>query len=65
MLNRFSNGIVLLLLIHCLLLLTLFVGILFPLFVGCSVFGPCFLFNLIFYVPSTIFQLNRGGTSWI
>ena len=23
------------------------------------------LFDLILYVPSTIFQLNRGGSSWI
>ena len=24
-----------------------------------------FLFNLILYVPSTIFQLNRDGSSWV
>ena len=24
-----------------------------------------FLFDLILYVPSTIFQLNRDGSSWI
>ena len=24
-----------------------------------------FLFDLILYVPSTIFQLNRDGTSWV
>ena len=24
-----------------------------------------FLFGLILYVPSTIFQLNRDGTSWV
>ena len=23
------------------------------------------LFDLIFYVPSTIFQLNRDGSSWV
>ena len=23
------------------------------------------LFDLILYVPSTIFQLNRGGSSWV
>ena len=23
------------------------------------------LFDLIFYIPSTIFQLNRDGSSWI
>ena len=25
----------------------------------------CFLFDLILYVPSTIFQLNRDGSSWV
>ena len=29
---------------------------------GCMKF--C-LFDLIFHVPSTIFQLNRGGSSWV
>ena len=24
-----------------------------------------FLFDLILYVPSTIFQLNRDGSSWV
>ena len=24
-----------------------------------------FLFDLILYVPSTIFQLNRDGSSWL
>ena len=24
-----------------------------------------YLFDLILYVPSTIFQLNRGGSSWV
>ena len=24
-----------------------------------------FLFDLILYVPSTTFQLNRGGSSWV
>ena len=35
-------------------------------------FHPCYsvkkfvcLFDLILYVPSTIFQLNRDGSSWI
>ena len=23
------------------------------------------LFDLVFYVPSTIFQLNRDGSSWV
>ena len=34
--------------------------------------GPCYkwivlfcLFDLILYVPSTIFQLNRDGSSWV
>ena len=26
---------------------------------------PVFLFDLILYVPSTIFQLNRDGSSWV
>ena len=26
--------------------------------------GVC-LFNLILYVPSTIFQVNRDGSSWV
>ena len=25
----------------------------------------CVLFDLIFYVPSTIFQLYRDGSSWV
>ena len=25
----------------------------------------CFLFDLILYIPSTIFQLNRDGSSWV
>ena len=25
----------------------------------------CFLFDLILYAPSTIFQLNRDGSSWV
>ena len=25
----------------------------------------CILFDLILYVPSTIFQLNRDGSSWV
>ena len=25
----------------------------------------CFLFDLILYVPSTIFQLYRDGSSWV
>ena len=25
----------------------------------------CFLLDLILYVPSTIFQLNRDGSSWV
>ena len=30
------------------------------------VFEICFcFFDLILYVPSTIFQLNRGGSSWV
>ena len=29
-----------------------------------SVFLVC-LFDLILYVPSTIFQLNRNGSSWV
>ena len=27
--------------------------------------GFCFLFELILYVPSTAFQLNRDGSSWV
>ena len=30
--------------------------------VNCFFFG---LFDLILYVPSTIFQLNRDGSSWV
>ena len=25
----------------------------------------CIIFDLILYVPSTIFQLNREGSSWV
>ena len=25
----------------------------------------CFLFDLILYIPSTNFQLNRDGSSWV
>ena len=34
-------------------------------------FGPCFviqfvcLFDLILYIPSTIFQLNKDRSSWV
>ena len=27
--------------------------------------APSDLFDLILYVPSTIFQLNRDGSSWV
>ena len=27
--------------------------------------SPIFLFDLIIYVPSTIFQLYRDGSSWV
>ena len=27
--------------------------------------GACVYFDLILYVPSTIFQLNRDGSSWV
>ena len=30
-----------------------------------GIFNKLFLFDLILYVPSTIFQLNRDGPSWI
>ena len=33
-------------------------------FRGFTVYFVC-LFDLILYVPSTIFQLNRDGSSWI
>ena len=29
------------------------------------VVGVLFLFDLILYVPSTIFQLNKDGSSWV
>ena len=33
--------------------------------VGCLLNNPFNLFDLILYVPSTIFQLNRDGSSWV
>ena len=30
-----------------------------------SLIGKRLLFDLILYVPSTIFQLNRDGSSWV
>ena len=30
-----------------------------------GVYVCIFLSDLIFYVPSTIFQLNRDGSSWV
>ena len=30
-----------------------------------DLFIKWFLFDLILYVPSTIFQLNRDGSSWV
>ena len=30
-----------------------------------TVLNFSFLFNLIVYIPSTIFQLNRDGSSWV
>ena len=32
---------------------------------GLTIRGMLFLFDLILYVPSTIFQLNRDGSSWV
>ena len=34
-------------------------------FILISFFSINVLFDLILYVPSTIFQLNRDGSSWV
>ena len=33
--------------------------------INTSLLLVCFLFDLILYIPSTIFQLNRDGSSWV
>ena len=46
----------------------LLINVKMPTIVGISIFMSRInfvLFDLIFYVPSTIFQLNREGSSWV